>query len=127
MSELTNDLAAPCFLELWTIAPTPAKARQLRKSTVDQSLKQHPIRRVDAETVIRTLQEPAVKVAGGVAEAASVHMRSLIARLRVINSALQDAERQLDEICTAIGEAEAVLYMRLRTGPSGSTLGACIL
>jgi hypothetical protein len=56
----------------------PAKARQLRKSTVEQLLKQHRIRRVDAETVIRTLRE-----------AASVHMRSLIARLRVINRDLQ--------------------------------------
>ena len=108
MPKLTNDLAAPWFLELWTIAPTPAKARQLRKSTVEQLLKQHRIRRVDAETVIRTLREPAIKVAGGVAEAASVHMRSLIARLRVINRELQEAERQLDKICTAIGEAEAV-------------------
>jgi hypothetical protein len=108
MPKLTNDLAAPWFLELWTIAPTPAKARQLRKSTVEQLLKQHRIRRVDAETVIRTLREPAIKVAGGVAEAASVHMRSLIARLRVINRELQEADRQLDKICTAIGEAEAV-------------------
>jgi transposase len=108
MPKLTNDLAAPWFLELWTIAPTPAKARQLRKSTVEQLLKQHRIRRVDAETVIRTLREPAIKVAGGVAEAASVHMRSLIARLHVINRELQEAERQLDKICTAIGEAEAV-------------------
>jgi hypothetical protein len=108
MPKLTKDLAAPWFLELWTIAPTPAKARQLRKSTVEQLLKQHRIRRVDAETVIRTLREPAIKVAGGVAEAASVHMRSLIARLHVINRELQEAERQLDEICTAIGEAEAV-------------------
>src|SRR4029077_4565296 len=49
--KITNDLAAPWFLELWTIAPTPAKARQLRKSTVEQLLKQHRIRRVDAETV----------------------------------------------------------------------------
>ncbi|HEY2533741.1 MAG TPA: transposase [Xanthobacteraceae bacterium] len=108
MPKLTNDLAAPWFLELWTIAPTPAKAHQLHKSTVEQLLKQHRIRRVDAETVIRTSREPAIKVAGGVAEAASVHMRSLIARLRVINRELQEAERQLDKICTAIGEAEAV-------------------
>ncbi len=35
-------------------------------------------------------------------------MRSLIARLHVINRELQEAERQLDKICTAIGEAEAV-------------------
>ncbi len=106
--KLTDDLAASWFLELWTIAPTPAKARQLRKSTVEQLLKQHRIRRVDTETVLRILREPAIKVAAGVAEAASVHIRSLIARLRVVNHELQAAERQLDKICTAIGETEAV-------------------
>jgi hypothetical protein len=104
--KLTDDLAAPWFLELWTIAPAPAKARQLRKSTVEQLLKQHRIRRIDAETVIRTLREPAIKVANGVAEAASVHMRSLIARLRVVNHELREAERQLDKLCMAIGKTE---------------------
>src|ERR1700756_1449784 len=34
MQKLTNDLAAPWFLELWAIASTPAKAGRLRKSTV---------------------------------------------------------------------------------------------
>jgi hypothetical protein len=33
MTKLTDDIAATWFLELWTIAQTPAKARQLRKDT----------------------------------------------------------------------------------------------
>jgi hypothetical protein len=49
IAKLTDDVAATWFLELWTRAPTPAKARQLRKSTIEQLLKQHRIRRVDAE------------------------------------------------------------------------------
>src|SRR5215468_3937661 len=116
LEKLTDDLAAPWFLELWTLAPTPAKTRQLHKSTVEQLLKQHRIRRVDAETVIRTLREPAIKVADGVAEAASVHMRSLIARLRVVNRELREAEHRLDKICTAIGQAEASSGDCLRRG-----------
>jgi transposase len=107
MTKLTDDIAASWFLELWTIAPTPAKARQLRKATVGRLLKQHRIRRIDAETVIRTLREPAIKVADGVAEAASVHMRSLIARLHIVNRELREAERQLDKICAEIGATEA--------------------
>src|SRR3954447_25715013 len=70
MLKLTNDLAAPWFLELWVIASTPAKAGRLRKSTVERLLKQHRIRRIDAETVLCVLREPAIKVAEGVAEAA---------------------------------------------------------
>ena len=75
--------------------------------TVGQLLKQDRIRRIDAETVIGTLREPAIKVANGVAEAASVHMRSLIARLQVVNRELREAERQLDKICAEIGATEA--------------------
>ena len=52
MTKLADDIAASWFLELWTIAPTPAKARQLRKAAVGRLLKQHRIRRIDAETVI---------------------------------------------------------------------------
>lgn len=107
MQKVTDDLAAPWFLELWAIASTPAKAGQLRKSTVERLLKQHRIRRVDAETVLRTLREPAIKVADGVAEAASIHMRSLVARLRVVNRELRQAEHELDVLCTALGETAA--------------------
>jgi hypothetical protein len=85
VSKLNNDLAAPWLLELCTIAPTPAKAGQLRKSTVEQLLKRNRIRRLDAETALQILREPAIKVADGVAEAASIHIRSLIERLRVVN------------------------------------------
>jgi len=55
-------------------------------------LREHRIRRVDADTVLATLREPAIKVADGVAEAASIHLRSLIARLRVVNRELPEAE-----------------------------------
>src|SRR5258705_2499898 len=104
--KLTKDLAAPWFLELWAIASTPAKAGRLRKSTVERLLKQHRIRRMDAETVLRILREPAIKVAEGVAEAASIHIRSLVARLGIVNRELREAERKLDELCTAVSEIE---------------------
>ena len=101
MLELTDDIAANWFLDLWTMAPTPAKAKHLRKTTIEQLLKRNRIRRIDAETVLRTLRQPAIKVADGVAEAASIHIRSLIARLRVVNRELRDATRKLDELCAA--------------------------
>ena len=106
MQKITNDLAAPWFLELWAMAPTPGKARQLRKSTVEQILKKHRIRRIDADTVLRMLREPAIKVAEGIAEAASIHLRSLIARLHVVNRELRQAEQKLDQLCAGIGETE---------------------
>jgi transposase len=107
MLKLADDLAAGWLLELWTLAPTPSKARRLRKSTIERLLKQHRIRRMDAETALGILKEPAIKVADGVAEAASIHLRSLIARLRVVNCELREAEHKLDEICAVIGETGA--------------------
>jgi hypothetical protein len=107
MLSLTDDLAATWLLELWERAPSPAKAAGLRKSTVERLLKQHRIRRVDADAVLRILRQPAIKVADGVVEAATIHMGSLVTRLRVVNRELKHAERKLDELCGAIGEAGA--------------------
>jgi transposase len=42
----------------------------------------------------------------GIAEAASVHIHSLIVRLQVVNHELRDAEQKLDEMCSAIGKTE---------------------
>ena len=103
----TEDVAAPWVLDLWNLAPTPAKARRLRAAPVEKLLKQHRIRRIDADTVLRILQEPAIKVADGVAAAASVHLRSLFTRLRVVNRELRQAEAKLDALCAAIGETDA--------------------
>jgi transposase len=105
MLELTDDFAATWFLELWERVPIPAKAAGLRKSAIERLLRKHRIRRVDAETVLQTLRQSAIKVADGVAEAASAHIRSLVARLHVVNRELRHAYRKLDELCAAIGEA----------------------
>jgi len=107
MLGLADDLAATWFLELWERAPSPAKAAGLRKPAVERLLKQHRIRRVDADAVLRILRQPAIKVADGVVEAATIHMSSLVARLRVVNRELKHAEHKLDELCGAIGEAGA--------------------
>lgn len=107
MLELTGYTAANWFLDLWTLAPVPAKAKHLRRATIERRLKGYRIRRIDAETVLRTLRQPAIKVADGVAEAASVHIRSLIARLRAVNRELRDAARKLDELCAALSERSA--------------------
>ena len=79
----------------------------MRAAPVEKLLKHHHIRRIDADTVLRNLQEPAIKVGKGVAEAASVHLRSLFTRLRVVNRELRQADAKLDALCAAIGETDA--------------------
>ena len=63
--ELESDLAAPWLLDLWELAPTPAKAARIREATVAKLLKRHRIRRFDAAHVLDVLRKPAVQVAAG--------------------------------------------------------------
>lgn len=101
-----DDVSALWVLDLWDLAPTPAKAQRLRAVRVENLLKQHRVRRIDAESVLRILQEPAIKVGKGVAEPAGVHLRSLFTRLRVVGRELRQAKAKLDKLCTAIGEID---------------------
>jgi hypothetical protein len=100
-----GEVTAEWILELWSMAPTPAQAARLREATLAKLLRQHSIRRVDPTTAIGVLRQPAITVAAGVTEAAVLHLRSLIARLRLTNQEFRQAERKLEELCTTLAEA----------------------
>jgi transposase len=104
--ELTDDVAAEWVLELWLMAPTPAKAARLRETTLARLLKQHRIRKISAETAIGILRAPALTVSAGVTEAAVLHLRSLITRLRLANREFRQAGRKLDDLCAALTQTE---------------------
>src|SRR4051812_26511655 len=101
---VSDDVTAEWVLDLWTLAPTPAKAARLREATLARLLQEHRIRRVDAERVHGLLRQSAIKVAEGVTEAAVLHLRSLVARLRLANREFHQAEGKLDELCTSLSE-----------------------
>jgi len=105
--EVSDDVTAEWVLDLWTLAPTPAKAARLREATLARLLQEHRIRRVDAERVLGLLRQPAITVAQGVTEAAVLHLRSLVARLRLANREFYQAERKLDELCATLREKTA--------------------
>ena len=117
MLELTDDIASDWFLKLWTLAPTPDKGKHLRKMAIERLLKQYRIRRIDTETVQRSLHKPAIPVAEGVPEAASAHIRSLIGRLHLVNREQRDAERKLDVLCAALESSEQHDVAILRSLP----------
>jgi transposase len=98
MLELESDLGAPWLLDLWELAPTPGKAARIREGTVAKLLKRHRIRRFDAVHVLDVLRKPAVQVAGGTVKAASAHIKTLIARIRLVNGQIKEANRQLDAL-----------------------------
>lgn len=131
--ELADDVAAEWVLAVWSMAPTPAKAARLRGATIAKLLRQHRIRRIDAETALGILRQPAIKVAAGVTEAAVLHLQSLVARLRLANREFHQAERKLDELCTALTRAEAeeggplpdAAILASLPGVGRSTLASC--
>ena len=105
--ELSEDVTPEWILELWTVGPTPAKATRLREATVARLLGRHRIRRLDAASVLDVLRQPAITVAAGVTEAAVLHLRSLVARLRLANTEFHQAEQKLDELCARLSQDAA--------------------
>ncbi len=106
MLELEIDLGAPWLLDLWELAPTPGKAARIREGTVAKLLKRHRIRRFDAAHVLDVLRKPAVQVAGGTVEAASAHIKTLVARIRLVNGQVKEAHRRLDALTARLIPAE---------------------
>jgi transposase len=97
--EVNDDLGADWFLDVWEQVPTPAKAARISERTIERILKAHRIRRLDAAEVLRILRQKPLWVAPGTAEAARAHIRTVAARLRLINQQVKEAHRQLDELC----------------------------
>lgn len=106
MLELESDLGAEWLLELWEAAPTPAKAARIREATAAKLLKRHRIRRIDAAQVLAVLRKQPVQVAAGTVEAASAHIVTLIARIRLVNKQLKEAQRRLDALIARLIPAE---------------------
>jgi transposase len=104
-AKLTDDLSAAWFLDLFQQVPTPAKAARVSEKTIARILKEHRIRRLDAAEVLGILRQVPLAVAPGTVEAASAHIRTLMARLRLVNQQIKEAEQRLDELCAAIEAA----------------------
>jgi transposase len=115
-AELTDDVADDWFLALWQKVPTPDRAAKVTEKTIGYILKEHRIRRLDAATVIKTLRKTPLFVAPGTTEAACAHIRSLAARLRLVNQQIKEAQQSLDRLCTQLEEEES---------PSGQSFGQC--
>ena len=73
MLQLSSAADKPWLWDLIDLAPTSAHAALLSEEQVQQVLKAHRIRRVKAKEVLACLQEPALPVAPGAAEAAQAH------------------------------------------------------
>jgi transposase len=107
-AKLTDDVADEWFLALWQKVPTPVSAAKAREKAIARILSTYRIRRLDAAAVLRTLREAPLFVASGTTEAACAHIRSLAARLHLVNRQIREAQQNLDRLCDQIeGEENA--------------------
>lgn len=94
---------------LWSLllkAPTPHKARRLKKAQLAKLLKEHHIRRLSADELHQALALPPLSLAPGSVEAASEHACSLIVRLRPTHEQLRLCERRIGELLDQLTEQE---------------------
>jgi len=104
--EFDSDLRAGWLLDLWQAVPTPDKAAGVRETTIAKLLKRHRIRRFDAAHVLSVLRKPPVQVAAGTIEAASAHITTLIARIRLVNRQIEQAHQRLDSLIARLSPPE---------------------
>jgi transposase len=105
MRAFSEDFASDWFLDLWHAVPTPEQAARATDQAIAAILKRHRIRRFDAAGVLAIVRQPPLAVAAGTIAAATAHIRTVAARLRLVNAQIKQTERRLDELCAAIEAA----------------------
>jgi transposase len=115
-AKLTGDVADDWFLALWQKVPTPDSAAKASEKAIARVLSAYRIRRLDAATALKTLREAPLFVAPGTTEAACAHIRSLAARLHLVNQQIKEAQHSLDRLCAELEGEE---------NPSGQSFEQC--
>jgi transposase len=104
--DVADDHAAPWFLELWRLVPTPQKASRLRAADLERLLKRYRIRRLAAEQLLAKLRTRAIPVAPGTVAAAQAHLKTLAKRLDLVNRQIAEANQQIDRLTQSLAGDE---------------------
>jgi transposase len=92
---------------LWTLlelAPTPTSGKSVQPARVRQLVREHRIRRLTADEVLKVLRTPSVYVAPGVREGVVPRIADLIEQLRVVHAQRRKAEHRLEAALRALAE-----------------------
>jgi transposase len=96
----------PWLWALLDLAPSPAAGSRLQRKTIERLLRQHRIRRLNAQDVVAALRAPALRVAPGVVEAATEHIGLLLPRLRLVHTQRQRCGARLDALLDKLAAVE---------------------
>ncbi|MDE2645517.1 MAG: IS110 family transposase [Bacteroidota bacterium] len=101
--ELKFPLYSAVLHALWTLIPTPSRARRVRLTSVEKVLKRHRIRRIRAKEVLAILKTTPLNVADGVQEAIVANLR--LDQLALIETQLQEAEHAMQTLLETMAAA----------------------
>ena len=117
------DLGRDWALNLWDLAPTPEKARRVRKSSVEAVLRRSRARASRAEAILAALRSKAVPTAPGTVEAVAESARRR--RLKDVNAEIKDVRNRSKEVLDRIKEAEGGRAVEILESVPG--IGATVL
>ena len=94
--ELANSMHEPWIWDLLEAAPTPERARWMKRKRVERILRQNRISRVDTDQVWQVIKARPLQVAPGTTEAAAAHVALLIPRLRLVHEQLKSVRKRIE-------------------------------
>lgn len=97
------------LLSLLEAYPTPVKARRAQRTRLTRLLQEHRIRSLDADQLRDLFQAPALAAPEAVAIACRDEALDLAARIRLLNTQLDRAEKRIDALFAQHPDRELVL------------------
>jgi transposase len=102
--QLCSSANEPWLWDLLEKAPSPAQAAELSARKIEQLLRRHRIRRLDASQVKAVLHAPPLCLAPGAAEAASEHALLLLPRLRLLHNQQAQVAVRIEGVLAKLAE-----------------------
>ncbi len=102
--ELKFELYSPVFLALWKLVLTPKRARRIHLSSVEKILKNHRIRRLNAEEVLTQLRAEAVSADPGTVKGATFCIQVCLQQLKVIQQQISEAKQAMETILDSLND-----------------------
>ncbi len=94
-------------IELWEMAPTPAKARRIRVSTVQKLLKRHRVRRIDAHGALKILRSAEIDLQPGTILGRVAHIKVILERMRLADRQLKETEAAIRNMVDSVASRHA--------------------
>lgn len=104
--EINPGADEPWFWELVQMAPTHAEGAALRPGRLRGLLKRHRITKLDSATLSRVLTQPAMPVAPGVSDAATLAIAMLIPQLQLLHEQQKACRKRLDARLKTLAQGE---------------------